>query len=77
MTVLSLFYYFSFIFHFIDSVFVSTLQKRKMEIMKKTKFLHDIVNGEYYQQMLQSNNFLKSPFYIAFTMNTDGVQIVS
>ena len=77
MTVLSLFYYFSFIFHFIDSVFVSTLQKREMEIMKKTKFLHDIVNGEYYQQMLQSNNFLKSPFYIAFTMNTDGVQIVS
>ena len=48
-----------------------------MEIMKKTKFLHDIVNGEYYQQMLQSNNFLKSPFNITFTMNTDGVQIVS
>ena len=45
--------------------------------MKKTKFLHDIVNGEYYQQMLQSDNFLKSLFNITFTMNTDGVQIFS
>ena len=48
-----------------------------MEIMKKTKFLHDIVNGEYYQQMLQSDNFVKSPFSITFTMNTVGVQIFS
>ena len=76
-TVLSLFYYFSFIFHFIDSVFASTLQKRKMEIMKNAKFIHDIVNGEYYQQKLQSDNFLKSLFNITFTMNTDGVQIFS
>ena len=43
--------------------------------MKKAKFLYDIVDGEYYQQMLQSDNFLKSPFNITFTMNTDGVQI--
>ena len=46
-----------------------------MEIMKKTKFLHDIVNGECYQQMLQSDNFSKSPFNITFTMNSDGFQI--
>ena len=48
-----------------------------MEIMKIEKFLHDIVNREYYQQILQSDNFLKSPFKITFTMNTDGVQIFS
>ena len=45
--------------------------------MKIEKFLHDIVNREYYQQILQSDNFLKSPFKITFTMNTDGVQIFS
>ena len=77
MTVLSLFYYFSFIFHFIDSVFVSTLQKRKIEIMKKTKFLHYIGNGKYYQQTLQSDNFSKSPFNITFTMSKDRVQSFS
>ena len=43
--------------------------------MEKTKFLHDIVNGEYYQQILQSDNFFKSPFNITFTMKTYGVQI--
>ena len=63
----------SFIFHIIDSVFVSALRKWKLEIIKKTKLLHDIVHGEYYQQMLQSDKFLKSPFNIAFTINTDGV----
>lgn len=63
----------SFIFHIIDSVFVSALQKWKLEIIKKTKLLHDIVYREYYQQMLQSDKFLKSPFNIAFTINTDGV----
>ena len=45
--------------------------------MKMEKFLHDIVNREYYQQILQSDDFLKSPFNITFTMNTDGVQIFS
>ena len=39
--------------------------------MKMEKFLHDIVNREYYQQILQSDNFLKSPFKITFTMNTN------
>ena len=45
--------------------------------MKMEKFSHDIVNREYYQQILQSDNFLKSPFNITFTMNTDGVQFFS